>query len=293
MDSRPWHIVPLLALAFLTACDNTIDPVVDDGTHAFAITGYLDMGADTQFVRIAALRQPEPSASTPVPRSVVTTRLSTHEIVVWQEASASAGDVSSAGGIPSTGEAASRRDHVFFAPFRPAAGASYVIEIRDSGTGALKGFTSVPDAPAIEIDAPRVFGGDVSQRLAFDGIAEPARVRAAYNLHVGSPQRGARVEVDYDARFYSSAGNRVEIFVPYDLDFERVRQEVMDRFGGPPIILERMELTVRALSREWLSPATATNIENGEGFFASVGEFTASWSIADSTAERIGFDAGP
>lgn len=297
MDSRIRHIVPLLALAFLTACDNTIDPLVDGGTQPFAITGYLDMGVDTQFVRVAPLRHPEPGAAAPVPQRVVTIDLATQDVVVWREAVwrevTPGDDVFSRRDTPIVGEAASQRDHVFFAPFRPAAGASYVIEIGDSGTVALRGFTSLPEPPAVEIQAPGTFGGDVSQRLVFDGVADPARVRATYHLQVGSPRRAVQVDVDYDARFYSSTGQRVEILVRYDLDFERVRKEVVDRFGGPPIILERMEMSVRALSREWFSPAAGTNIEHGEGFFASVGEFETTWSIADSTAERIGFDVIP
>jgi hypothetical protein len=68
MRRRPLAAVLLaaaLAAAFSAACDDTLDPWSDNTVGPFAIYGYLDLNADTQWVRVAPVRRnllPEPQA---------------------------------------------------------------------------------------------------------------------------------------------------------------------------------------------------------------------------------------
>ena len=52
----------LSLILVLAACDNSFEPINEEPTDFFAIFGFLDTAADTQFVRVSPLRETlEPS----------------------------------------------------------------------------------------------------------------------------------------------------------------------------------------------------------------------------------------
>ncbi len=64
----PFPLPPFLPLTLflilaLTACDSSFEPITQEPTHFFAVFGFLDTAADTQFVRVSPVRETlEPSS---------------------------------------------------------------------------------------------------------------------------------------------------------------------------------------------------------------------------------------
>lgn len=275
MDRRPLYIA-LLVAAMLLSCDNTIDPIADSDARAFSVFGYLDLGADTQFVRVTGIR-PEGAPPSHTPEVVATRNLASGEEVAWMDSVVTLDD-------GTTG-------HLFFAVFTPQSGETYAMEVRAVGVRPLRAFTRVPPDPSFEVESARVLANEVFQMLTWEGVRSPGGLSVRYWIRVGDERTPTPVDVPYDRRFYSASGDQITVSVNLSRDFDHVSAKVADPEDAPPIQLSGLEATVRALSPEWDDQTAGTNIENGEGFFASVGEFTVKWNLPDSLLERIGYAA--
>lgn len=271
--TRASSILAVCAALIAFSCDNSVDPFVESDHLAFAVFGFLDVGADTQFVRIESIR-PDGSMER-IPERVYTANLDAGDEVEWSDTLVNLDDGST--------------ETVYFAPLRPSPGATYVLVVAARRGAPLRAFTRVPSTPAFDADTTLFLSGEIYQILRWDGIATPSDVRMTYRV---APQLGRAptlVDLSYDRRFYETTGDEVTITANLSRDIEIVRSKLSDVEEADSVLLYEARSTVRALSDEWNAATDAANIENGEGFFASVGEFTASWTVPDSVARRIGF----
>ena len=270
-------LIASLAALLGAGCDNSVDPFVESDELSVAVVGYLDMGADTQFVRVDAVR-PDGSDG-PVETAAVTSfRLGGGVPTVWADSAVTLTDGSA--GV------------LYFAAFVPKPGAAYQLEIRTDGAAPLHAYTRVPSRPDVTIFDADATGDEVSQRVLWTGIFEPDEVVVVYRLRVGPGAVPAEVRIRYDRRSFSSPGNELEVLIPFNRDLVRIREELAAPFGDESIALDHLEMQVRVLSEDW-SDGAPDNIDHGEGFFASIGEFSASWTIADTLAHSIGYAPSP
>lgn len=269
------HIALLAAAAAPLACENTVDPFVETDAHAFAVSGYLDMGSDTQLVRIAPIRPGD--AHRPLPDAVVTTELESGTEVKWRDSVVTLDDGSE--GL------------LFYAALVPEAGVAYAMEIRRGDGPPLRAFTRLPPRPDFDPGEPRLFGRAVAQTVTWEPVTSPVDVRVRYRLQAGGED--VEIVVPYDRLSYGVSDGRLAVTSNLTRDFETIRVRMADRVGAEPIHLLDLTMQVRTLSAEWADPTEPANIENGEGFFGSVGQFSGRWTIPDSLAERVGYAPGP
>ena len=78
-------IFAIYSLIGLAGCDTEIAPFTEVGTFSYAVIGYLDTAADTQWVRISELRRDVDIPSGPSQATVITTALSSQQTRAWTD----------------------------------------------------------------------------------------------------------------------------------------------------------------------------------------------------------------
>ncbi|RMF65573.1 MAG: DUF4249 family protein [Bacteroidetes bacterium] len=133
-DLRP--ILPLLGFLalMLGACDTAVSPLRDDPDAFFALHGYLDTGADTQYVRVQALRSTvAPETTAFLDATVHSLDEATGATRAWHDSLVTLED--------------GRPGHLFFAPFRPEPGRTYRLVVTRSDGARTEARITTPAPP--------------------------------------------------------------------------------------------------------------------------------------------------
>ncbi len=267
-----------VALCSLPACDATVDPL--DERHngeSFYLYGYLDSGADTQFVRVQPIRATaggQPGATLDV--DVATTEAGSGARVPWRDSLIVLDD----GTV----------GHLFFAPFRPQPGGAYRLEIR-SRTGSLtRTETTVPAlAPEAQFFTMTSPLGPLIERIVWTGWpAPPDEVEVVYTVSPTLSELPVPIAIAYEP-LRRLDGTVWEAGIDLAADARKIRA----RLGVPDnyrlAALYRVQIRLSLYSPDWRDPGRASAVENGAGFFGSVGRFTRSVLLEPATLDRLGF----
>ncbi len=283
-------VVPLLlAACLLSACDETVDPFLPSDRY-FSLYGYLDTDRDVQYVRVIPLRRlVEPPLPGPLDATVTTTDLMTGEQVVWRDSVITFSDGSSG--------------NVFYGAFRPYFGHRYRIEVVSADGNSTRAETTVPDARPASVG--EVYSGITFQSLSQDVFWPdvdfvPTRVQVWYRFAPSSPDAPFfDLPINYTDVELGQAVNdgwRVTAFLMRDV------QEVLKILGRPnPPTLYNVGMKISVTSDDWrppggafdpevlIQPGTFTNVENGFGFFGSVAQLNAEWTLTRDAYARLGY----
>lgn len=259
-----------------SACDNTVRPFVEGSDRHFALFGLLTTTADTQFVRVQRIRRTgeDPPEAT-LDAVVTSTHLETGHTVAWRDSLVRTEDGSA--------------EHLFYAPFTPAPGGTYRVDVegRDGRTTSAR--TRIPEAPPFTVSAPSQadFGEWVQYVLLEDVDVQP------------------RMTMRYEVARADSSGTRV-VVIPYDLpgeprsdgwllavqlerDYRMVRTRLNVPFGDTAVVFLGLGMEIERFSPEWTEPEAELNITNGHGFFGAVAHFARSWALDTAVVRDIGY----
>ena len=272
-----FRLVSAGALLFLTcsACENTVEPFTESDAVPFALFGFLDVNADTQFVRVSPVRKTidssEPGAR---PESVRSTPLASGLSIAWKDSIVTLED-----GSPAL---------LYFAPFAPEPGATYVLELASRGGAPTRAFTHVPDASGFSLSAPMSDTlGFLRQRTLWPGVRSVRETTVAYLVRALPGRQETTFAFPYGEFGGGNAGNW-SVEVQLERDRQRISRNLGNVYGDTLAALLGITMTLEVLSPEWTADE-GSNIENGLGFFASFGRFSRSWVLDDSTAAEIGY----
>lgn len=259
----PFAVLLLFCLSLLfTACDETFEPIGGSETSAFSMYGYLDASADTQWVRVAPLRnQVDPPDQIPEMR-VTLKHLESGEEVVMKD-SLFALDES----VPGTNVYTSELD------IQPEQKYQLKAE-RPDGVSSHVTVTIPPDFPT-----PFLITGGFDERYGnvfLRGIDRVADVQTLWRLDGKNYRIPYRVRVrDYSPPGYDYKidlhGDYAVSFIfdeappPYSSDIlegGNVQRQVFVVSGGP----EWMEGIVNLEDQIYALPQVVSNVENGVGY---------------------------
>ncbi len=267
-----------LVLAFTVAgCDNSIEPFAES-TSYYAIFGFLDADADTQYVRIEPTRSnPELGPVVLDVASVETIDLTSGQVLAWSDSLVDLVD----GG---TGL-------LYFGRFRPIRGRSYRIEIRRSDGATTTAVTTVPDVPALSVRRPdHSFIGWLEQGLLFNGVTRaPEHVVVNYAVTFGTLSVPLEVKLPYTVvGVPEESGWRVIVRLTRD------KSKILERLGlttNDAVTLHALSIELRLLSDDWPigEPGVVeTNVTNGFGFFGSAAMDRATWVLDSLYVRELG-----
>lgn len=287
VGTRVRMILILLFVLFmqiaLVGCDNDIAPFTDAGEFSYSITGYLDTAADTQYVRISALRQTVDSPVGPLNATVSTRAMNAQETIFWEDSvyvSESGKDV-----------------QLFFAPFRPNPGETYELSVIGPAGQFSRASTTVPINPGIELSEPveDQATGLLTQNVAQDDVGRTPRfLRLAYQTKKGANGQIGFYTINYP-RLGIVTGGRWEAIVNLERDASEVRRQLSATVEDT-VFLYSITLHLERLDARWsiqgFEPFPDSNVENGDGFFGSVGRYSYEWTLEPGYVESLGFLAG-
>lgn len=264
--------VSLLLLLVITGCGEGFDPIVEEDGY-FSVTGYLDARADTQFVRLNALRT-RVLISDSLEADVRTVHVETGASVRWQDSLVQLEN--------------GRLGHLYYGIFTPKPGQTWRLRVTRDGIRPAEGVTDVPPEPELEPgEIEDVIVGldtDIVQIVYWQDLV--GRISDATVTYVAEhPQTGevASVTIEDPAR-----GEGSPMYPSFVIQIERDRVDVLNALnlgfdGAPPILHEiRMDLVI--LSRDW-----GNGIEGGVGSFGSVMAATGSWLPPVAALDSVGY----
>ncbi len=292
----------LLAVSFLTSCDQSIDPVIGED-RPFTIWGYLDAHADTQRVRVFSIEERlGVDRAGPIDATVTSTNLTTGEVHTWIDREITYSD-SSVG-------------HVFEAAFSARYEERYRLSVLRSDGAESSAEVTIP--PPVEVEL----------------TDERNRVIVPVQIH-GKPPNLVDVSVTYDAITlppanpwppgsatppavrlpvavsYSGKEEPTENGWLYELnlrdDFALVQEQFeLSCLSRDHIALRRIYFQFLAADEQWdppnssfdpnllIEPGTFSNVENGYGFFGGGYTVSTHWIPTEIILRNIGYrTAGP
>ena len=309
---RPYLLLLLAGLTLVTAsCDDTaIDPFSNEGRF-FTIYGFLDQLETEHAVRVIpvtrraeVIRDPsDPQAS--IDARVFSVDLTTEQRREWTHA-------------------LERLDngnfgHVFRSRFIVQPGRRYRLEVHRSDgviTSAETQVPSIPDAALLERSAV-VYSPDssiVTQSIKIPGVASPWEIQAVYLMsnqndgsEAGSGSLNGRFFVSYGREGQRTNDGGWEVTLQISDDTEAVRTEIAEFraqgvYDNSPETVESMGVQLRMLDQNWdppegvfdpevlAQPGVLSNVENGYGFFGSIGLYTQEWIVSREFALSLGFE---
>ena len=299
----------LIGLLFVTAsCDDTfIDPFDNDGQF-FTIYGYLDVLQTEHAVRVIPVtRFPERITSptddqATIDATVTSTDLTTGQRITWQHTLEELDDGTYA--------------HIFRAAFLVQPARSYRLEVRRSDGATAIAETRVPfisDAARFRRDPVQVTADSVvTQDVYLSNVPSPWNIESLYLMGNETPQGSPFTPLQ--SRFYVSYGRsgertddegwHVQISISEDQAPVRAAIEEFRRQGiydDTPLVLRSMGIRVRLLDANWdppegvfdpevlAQPGRLSNVENGHGFWGSIGLYTQEWNVSQEFSELLGY----
>lgn len=266
----------LIAALALSACDNSVQPLVEGAEGQFSVFGHLDSAADTQFVRLEpvliAPGAPRPSLN----RTLVITTDDQGQEQEWTYRAQTLED----GTI----------GDVWFSEFRPIPGHTYLLEALSAEGVSVTARASIPQAPRLAPGLPRGDTLTLMQNVRLLGQdLDPLRLTVLYDVRLPDEEFPSRVPVDYGkGNGPSGEGWGLDVFLRRDQAtvLASLNRAVTDR----GVTLVQIGVRAELLSPEWSSPAPLpANISNGRGFFGAIGRYDLTWSLTSDAVERMGF----
>lgn len=260
--------VALGALIMLTACDNTVDPFADTSHRAFAVYGYLDSRADTQFVRVT----PVIGASgfeygESLDAEVILTDLHTGTPVALQDFSVVLED--------------GRRAYVYYTLERPVAGNTYRLDVYSpDGGDTTDAVTHMPGPDQVIVeDAERDVTGRYMQMVRWLDVSSVRDIVVHYEVRAGPSV--TTVSVNYPS---PQAGESNETRLNLEWDLDVVLRSLPAGTDTSDVELRGVNVTADLASREWGMIA-----DSPRQFFAAVGRVHREWILPDSVIAAMGY----
>ena len=264
---RAFAVITFAALLCLAACDNTVEPFVASDDESFAIYGYLDSAADTQFVRVSPVIDASGFAyGDTLDAHVVLTNLGTGIRHQLNGASAPLAD--------------GRRAYYFYTTAPPADGAAYRLDVFRPGGDTTEAFTRTPGPNQVDVQDPEIGPDDlIVQRIEWIDVGNVRDILVHYRIR--SRYSISTVSVAY--RSPELSGAKVTT-----IGLQRDRATVIDRLPGGhtpgDVALLGVSVTAELLSPEWGLGAAPERI-----FFGSIGDVRKEWTLPDSVVTRLGY----
>lgn len=269
----PFGLV-LATLGTLAACQDPFDPFSETAETGFAVYGYLDTEADTQFVRVAQLRRRPEAPTTPSTPTVETLDEVTGAVVAWRDSLVTLTDGTQAALYYTT------------AAFLPG----HTYRLRVGGAGRLtEARTQVPARPPPEVNPVRWSGTRYEQEVAWRNLPPPLPfdVTLTYRVQPGPSRPLAEFEVEC-----FTCGGLVRgdwrSTIPLSFDAAEIRRRLGQAPGDTTAVLHGLRLRIVLLSAEWQQRGHNA-IEGGEGLFAARAAFDTLWTLPDTVVAKLGF----
>ena len=286
-----------LLLATASCGDTFIDPFDNDGRY-YTIYGFIDQtknfepGAEHAVRVIALSRFPERITSptddqATIDAVVTSTDLTTGQRITWEHSLEKLDDDTFA--------------HIFRTRFFVRPGRTYRLEVRRSDGVTAAAETKVPSTGGIEatIAAPRVdpASGAITQEIHLTRVPSPWNIDVVYRVggdFAASPYRLPYGRVGEPS---GEGGWRFTVNITEDLD----RLSRLLNIPVSDIRVPTMGLKIRLLDGQWTppkgvfdpevlaQPRTLSNVENGYGFWGSVGLYLHDWNTSDALRDLVGF----
>lgn len=276
-----WQLVMMFFLAaffLLSACDDAFVPVTEHPSDFFALYGFLDSNADTQFVRVSPVRPLLNPASRPTDVRVFSTRVDAGERRAWRDSLVVLDD-------GTTGL-------LFYAPFRAERGATYLLEVQDAAENVTEALTAVPPALAVRVDSLAQPFEFIQHVTWLNQQQQPTRTALRYTVAL-SPS-SPPIEITLPV---SDQGRPTAAGWTFAINLSRDRTALLGQLNRPAtdssVILFDLEMEIEQRSEEWLNPNTPFNIQNGFGFFGAVSTSTDTWMLEADALEQVGYATPP
>ena len=287
-------LMSVLLIMALSGCEETVlDPFQNDGRY-FTVYGYLDVLETNHEIRVIPVTRQasvitDPSApNASIDAEVTTTQLSSGNVTRWRHSLERLEDGTYA--------------HIFRASFMVRADDTYRLEVTRSDGIATSAETTIPyisDASLLQLD-PIVYSADSipqTQRVLIPNVASPWNIKAVYLW--GGGLINTRVFLPYGRPGRRTEEGSWELTINIEADQEAVRRDIQDDVDlgrlppGTPVVLSAMGLEIRMLDSNWdppdgifdpetlAVPDVLSNVENGYGFFGSIGFYAQEWNACD------------
>ncbi len=311
-NQRP-DIMPLMRLALLcllalglASCDQDtfIDPFSGQDRY-YTVYGYLDTEATDHFIRVIPVRRtPEAIASAGEAQAFIDATVTTTDLTT---------------GIKTTWTPTLKRlengdyAHVFQARFIPQGNRVYRLEVERSDgkiTSAETRIPLLPESVQPVLGPIKVVGDSLTQSVYLPEIPSPAEVKMMYQFS-GDTQLLL-------ATSYGRAGTRTDDGGwAFTAHLTRDQQDIWPRLRdsfisegleGEPQFLNQNDLPmlgmgvfVSVLDENWnppngtfapdflSQPNTLSNVENGYGFFGSIGYLIRTWDTTPELSQQLGY----
>ncbi|MEM6644695.1 MAG: hypothetical protein AAF730_00430 [Bacteroidota bacterium] len=284
-----WLSLVLLLLA-LTGCDDTITPISGDVDGNFTLNGYLDVDADTQFVRVTPVRfQFEQVDATPLDARVFTRDLNTGQEVVWQDSLVRLDD--------------GRLDHLFFSTAPVASGITYEFVV--APPDALPTSTRILVPPTGPV-RPGAFGTRATavetvfvQDIALERVDEaPDGLDLIYRYVDPTSQQPDSLRITYafstdeNSQWKGTLSGRDWTF-PVRLTNDRYA--LLNHLERPSsdstVVLLGVTAEIVRLSPNWRANIPRSIVINGYGFIGARTRYQHTWQLSPGRLQQIGYAA--
>ncbi len=265
-----------IALLAILGCENVISPLTDDAENVFAIHGFLDMAADTQFVRVSALRSAvlaeKPGLENVHVQSVDE---STMEVAAWSDLVIELQDGTE--GV------------LYYSLFKPVSDRTYELQILKDGILVATARTTLPKNPPYFAGVPTGDTLQFIQTIVVEGIAgRPFEIAVQYEVSRPDETPTETVLIEYDQDGSNTLGGwQFDVYLKRD-QFSVLREVDWPLFG-PQLELRRVSAFISLKSAEWVNAKSPNNFENAHGFFGSVGRFELPWILPPDAVGTLGF----
>ncbi|NND73023.1 MAG: DUF4249 family protein [Rhodothermales bacterium] len=260
----------------ITGCENSFTPFAEKRVEILSINGFLDADVDTQFVRVAIIRNEiEQVASLNDSLSVELRDLNTAAVTAMTDSLVSLGD----------GE----RAHLFFTDIPILGDRDYRITATGPGGGTSAQQTTVPGRIAFARNtATNGQGtGQYVQTLTFANLPlRPESVDVVYTVLRNGTGDAIRVVIPYRDLMV-----QVPTISGYQLTvrLEQDRITVLSVLGLPiengTTVLQNVSLEYALLSDEWRIPRNPNRLD----FFASAASYVEEWTLPESVLDDMGY----
>ncbi len=194
--------------------------------------------------------------------------------------------------------------HIFRTRFFVRSGGTYRLDVRRSdGTTATAETTtprlptSVPQRKAIEESPDAV----ITQAVYLPELASPWEILIIYHVVFATKPHGVDVRIPYGRSGERTDDGGWRFTLNLSEDVPRVREtNAQTNKVEVPLSLTAMGLLIKILDANWdppegvfdpevlAQPGTLSNVDNGYGFWGSIGLYQRNWTVDPDIAERLG-----
>lgn len=297
----------LAGLLLVTAsCDDTFIDPFDNNERYYTIYGFLDVRQTEHSVRIIPVTRFPERITSPLDDQatldgvVTSTDLVTGETIIWRHTLEKLDD--------------GTYGHIFRSSFLVQPGRRYRLEVKRSDGVTATAETKVPyisnsmyyELSPLEISAD---SSVVTQEVFIPNVPSLWNIQAVYLMTNQSLEEGT-----LNGRFfvpYGRIGERTDdggwrFTLTITEDQIPVREEITEFqrqgvYSNTPIAMESMGVQIQMLDANWdppegafdpevlAQPGTLSNVENGYGFWGSIGLFRQEWNINPTTSSLFGW----